>query len=123
MSEFHWQHIDFANHSNPYISMTQDDFKWIQEHYTLDSMSDNMWLATQEITYTVKATDSTAASVIAISKAFPTLTMAEKFYNKLTSTDENSYQTISLYKTTKDLTTPFVSTTKLIDLEQPTKGN
>lgn len=45
MCDFHWQHIEFADHSNPYVSMTQDDFNWMQEHYDLVSVAPDMWKA------------------------------------------------------------------------------
>ena len=48
MSKFHWQHIDFTDGSNPYISMKESDFKWMQNHYNLQPVANNMWLATEK---------------------------------------------------------------------------
>ena len=41
-----YQHIEFINGSNPYISKTEKDFKRICEHYVLIPIAENFWKAT-----------------------------------------------------------------------------
>lgn len=48
-----YQHIEFINGSNPYISKTEKDFKWMCEHYVLIPIADNFWKATDRIYYKV----------------------------------------------------------------------
>lgn len=48
-----WQHIEFADGSNPYISKTEKDFKWMNENYVLIPISENCWKATDRIFYKV----------------------------------------------------------------------
>lgn len=45
MKTFKWQHIQFADGSNPYICMTEKNFKWMQKHYNLVKIKDGFWLA------------------------------------------------------------------------------
>ena len=45
MSNFTWQHIEFADKSNPYICCTESTFKWMKEHYNLVKIKDNYWMA------------------------------------------------------------------------------
>ena len=47
------QHIEFTNGSNPYISKTEKDFKWMCEHYVLIQIAENFWKATDRIYYKV----------------------------------------------------------------------
>lgn len=48
-----YQHIEFINGSNPYISKTEKDFKWISEHYILIPITEGYWKATDRIYYKV----------------------------------------------------------------------
>lgn len=48
-----WQHIEFVDGSNPYISKTEKDFKWMNEHYVLIPIKENFWKATDRIFYKV----------------------------------------------------------------------
>ena len=48
-----YQHIEFINGSNPYISKTEKDFKWMCEHYVLIPIAENFWKATDRIYYKV----------------------------------------------------------------------
>ena len=45
MKKFRWQHIQFADGSNPYICMTEKEFKRIQKKYNLTQIKDGFWLA------------------------------------------------------------------------------
>lgn len=45
MEGFKWQHIQFADGSNPYICKTEKDFKWMQKHYNLEKIEDGFWIA------------------------------------------------------------------------------
>lgn len=42
---FTWQHIEFEDGSNPYISKTEEDFNWMKNKYELEFIKDNFWLA------------------------------------------------------------------------------
>ena len=42
---FHWQHIQFADGSNPYISKTAEDFECMKNRYSLKQLAENFWLA------------------------------------------------------------------------------
>lgn len=48
-----WQHIEFADGSNPYISKTERDFKRMGEQYLLVPISENFWKATDRVFYKV----------------------------------------------------------------------
>lgn len=48
-----YQHIEFIDGSNPYISKTEKDFKWMCEHYVLIPIAENFWKATDRIYYIV----------------------------------------------------------------------
>ena len=48
-----YQYIEFINGSNPYISKTEKDFKWMCEHYVLIPIAENFWKATDRIYYKV----------------------------------------------------------------------
>lgn len=48
-----WQHIEFINGSNPYISKTEKDFKRMSEQYLLIPISENFWKATDRVFYKV----------------------------------------------------------------------
>lgn len=48
-----WQHIEFADGSNPYISKTEKDFKRMSEQYLLIPISENFWKATDRVFYKV----------------------------------------------------------------------
>ena len=48
-----YQHIEFIDGSNPYISKTEKDFKWMCEHYVLIPIAENFWKATDRIYYKV----------------------------------------------------------------------
>lgn len=43
MENFKWQHIQFADGSNPYICKTEKDFKWILKRYMLVNVRDGFW--------------------------------------------------------------------------------
>ena len=40
-----WQHIQFADGSNPYICTTEKEFKRMQKKYELTQIKDGFWLA------------------------------------------------------------------------------
>ena len=46
MKHFNWQHIKFADGSNPYICKTEEDFDWMKKKYSLKKIQENFWLAT-----------------------------------------------------------------------------
>ena len=48
-----YQHIEFIDGSNPYISKTEKSFKWMQDHYVLKPIADGFWKATARIYYKV----------------------------------------------------------------------
>jgi hypothetical protein len=48
-----YQHIEFINGSNPYISKTEKDFKRMCEKYLLIPVAENCWKATDRIYYIV----------------------------------------------------------------------
>lgn len=43
--EFHWQHIQFSDGSNPYICITERRFKQMQKKYHLKFIKDGFWVA------------------------------------------------------------------------------
>lgn len=45
MTNFKWQHITFADGSNPYICMTQEAFDFIKTKYELTQLKYGLWLA------------------------------------------------------------------------------
>lgn len=45
MKRFKWQHIEFASGGNPYICMTEKNFKYMQNKYDLKPIKENFWLA------------------------------------------------------------------------------
>ncbi len=45
---FRWQHIEFADGSNPYICTTEKSFKWMKKHYVLEPIKDRFWKAVKE---------------------------------------------------------------------------
>lgn len=47
--KFTWQHIEFEDGSNPYISKTYDDFMWMKTHYQLTKIKDNFWKAIDKL--------------------------------------------------------------------------
>ena len=53
MKHFTWQLISFVDGSNPYISKTKEDFKWMKSRYVLEKIGDNYWQATDSISYSV----------------------------------------------------------------------
>ena len=53
MKDFKWQLISFVDGSNPYISKTKEDFKWMKSRYVLKKIGDNCWQATDSISYSV----------------------------------------------------------------------
>lgn len=53
MKNFIWQHIEFIDGRNPYICITEKEFKKIQSRYVLEKISDNYWRATDSISYSV----------------------------------------------------------------------
>lgn len=42
--KFRWQHIQFADGSNPYICTTEKKFKQMQKKYNLTQIKDRFWL-------------------------------------------------------------------------------
>lgn len=48
-----YQHIEFIDGSNPYISKTEKNFKWMCKHYVLIPIAENFWKATDRIYYKV----------------------------------------------------------------------
>ena len=53
MKDFKWQLISFVDGSNPYISKTKEDFKWMKSRYVIKKIGDNCWQATDSISYSV----------------------------------------------------------------------
>lgn len=45
MKKFKWQHIQFANGSNPYVCTTEKSFKYMNKKYNLTKIKDGFWLA------------------------------------------------------------------------------
>lgn len=45
MKNFQWQHITFADGSNPFICTTEKAFRRIQRKYKLERIKDNFWYA------------------------------------------------------------------------------
>lgn len=45
MNNFNWQHIKFESGGNPYICMTEKEFKRIKRKYNLIKIKDNFWIA------------------------------------------------------------------------------
>lgn len=45
MSNFTWQHIEFESGGNPYICMTEKEFKRIKRKYNLVKIQDGFWFA------------------------------------------------------------------------------
>ena len=45
MAHFEWQHIQFANGSNPYICTTEKRFKQMKRKYKLVKIDEGFWLA------------------------------------------------------------------------------
>lgn len=45
MEIFRWQHIQFADGSNPYICTTEKTFKQMQKKHNLIQIKDGFWLA------------------------------------------------------------------------------
>ena len=45
MERFRWQHIQFADGSNPYICTTEKKFKQMRKKYSLTQIKDGFWLA------------------------------------------------------------------------------
>ena len=48
MNYFRWQHIEFANGSNPYICMTRENFDYMKKKYRLVAIKENFWKAFEE---------------------------------------------------------------------------
>lgn len=48
MNKFRWQHIQFANGSNPYICKTENEFKRIKRKYNLSLIRNGFWLVAEE---------------------------------------------------------------------------
>ena len=48
MDGFTWQHIQFANGSNPYICKTEREFKRIKRKYKLTKIKNGFWLAEEK---------------------------------------------------------------------------
>ena len=47
---FNWQHIEFIDGSNPYICKDEKNFKWMQENYKLEKLSEGFWRAYSKYT-------------------------------------------------------------------------
>ena len=45
MNNFNWQHIEFESGGNPYICMTEKEFKRIKRKYSLVKIKDDFWIA------------------------------------------------------------------------------
>ena len=45
MDSFTWQHIEFADGSNPYICKTEKEFNRMKSKYGLLEIQQNFWLA------------------------------------------------------------------------------
>lgn len=48
MKNFSWQHIEFANGSNPYICLSEKEFKRIKRKYNLSPVADGFWYAEEK---------------------------------------------------------------------------
>ena len=44
MTDFKWQHIEFADGSNPYICTTKEKFEYMKQKYNLTQIKDGFWL-------------------------------------------------------------------------------
>ena len=43
--DYTWQHIQFEDGSNPYVCITEENFKWMQKHYNLEQIKEGFWIA------------------------------------------------------------------------------
>lgn len=48
MKEFRWQHITFADGSNPFICTTEKAFQRLRRKHHLVKLQDNFWYAKQK---------------------------------------------------------------------------
>lgn len=53
MKDFKWQLINFIDGSNSYVCKTEKEFKRMKSKYMLEKIDDNVWNATDSISYSV----------------------------------------------------------------------
>lgn len=90
-----YQHIEFIDGSNPYISMTEKDFKRMNELYVLVPLAEGFWKATDKIYYEVNGwTDKNKMATF--SREYKTKASAMNFIRK--AIKENKFESITLRK-------------------------
>ena len=95
-----YQHIEFIDGSNPYISKTEKDFKWMCEHYALIPIAENFWKATDRIYYKVVGfTDKNKMATF--NRNYKSKSCAMRVINK--AIKENKFECIVLRKEVEDL--------------------
>ena len=95
-----YQHIEFIDGSNPYISKTEKDFKWMCEHYVLIPIAENFWKATDRIYYKVVGfTDKNKMATF--NRNYKSKASAMRVIRK--AIKENKFECIVLRKEIEDL--------------------
>lgn len=95
-----YQHIEFIDGSNPYISKTEKDFKWMCEHYVLIPIVENFWKATDRIYYKVVGfADKNKRATF--NRNYKSKAGAMRVINK--AIKENKFECIVLRKEVEDL--------------------
>lgn len=95
-----YQHIEFIDGSNPYISKTEKDFKWVCERYVLIPIAENFWKATDRIYYKVVGfTDKNKMATF--NRNYKSKVGAMRVINK--AIKENKFECIVLRKEVEDL--------------------
>ena len=95
-----YQHIEFIDGSNPYISKTENDFKWMCEHYVLIPISENFWKATDRIYYKVVGF-ADKNKMATFNRNYKSKASAMKVIRK--AIKENKFECIVLRKEVEDL--------------------
>ena len=99
MKDFKWQLISFVDGSNPYISKTKEDFKWMKSRYVLEKIGDNCWQATDSISYSV-VRFADRNKMANFHKEYKTKQGAMRVVRKLRN---NNYESVVLRKEIRDL--------------------
>ena len=99
MKHFTWQLISFVDGSNPYISKTKEDFRWIKSRYVLKKIGDNCWQATDSISYSVVGF-ADRNKMANFHKEYKTKQGAMRVVRKLR---DNNYESVVLRKEIRDL--------------------
>ena len=95
-----YQHIEFIDGSNPYISKTEKDFKWMNERYILIPLAEGFWKATDRISYQVVGW-ADKNKYATFDKNYKTKTSAMNFIRK--AIKEKRFESITLRKNIEDL--------------------